>query len=238
MSFLGLGLPVAALSSDAAGAVEAHRGKVLVKSDSGWDALGTDALEAGDVIRTGKDGEIILKFPGESRVRLAANSQLQVTSVSDKGASVLLERGRVLGNAHSALNVATCRTSTRASEGEFVLETTADGTKLNVLDGNAQMTSENEIALGDVETLPEGVEASELAGMDGVGDIQVEGQVAANASEGNGQDEGDEEEDDDDDKTAWALGGASALIIAGVFFAMSGDGDDDERVGTPSPNLP
>lgn len=228
LSFLSLGFPAAALSADAQqeqGQVEASKGKVLYQTDSGWNAVSVGSIAEGSLLRTGGDGETILRF-GNSRVRVSANTQLKVVDVNDTGASLLLERGRVLGKADGSLVIETHRTTTQASQGEFVLQTTSTGTELNVLDGDATLKSDSELSNPALDTLPEGVETTELSQLDGLGDIQQEGVVAQT-------DDGEEEEEDN---TLLVAGVAGAVVVVTILLATGGD--DDEIVGNPSPNLP
>lgn len=245
MSFLSLGLPVAALSGDnALGQVEAKSGKVLYQSENGWSDLNSGDLAEGTLLRTGQDGEAVLVFPDSSRVRVSANSQVKIVKIADGRTSLKLERGRVLGKAEGALNIETHRTATNASAGEFVLETTATGTELNVLDGNAKLSSQKDLVNPSLENIPEDFDSEALTQLDGLADVQQEGEVAAVEAEAAAEQDEDEDDDDDgggvtgeEDNSIWAYVGAGT-IVAVVIFAVSGDDNDDEVAGSASPNLP
>ena len=179
MSFLSAGsLPVLAIGPDK-GNVESTSGQVLVWSESNsWEALASPELAEGDILRTGGDGQAIVRL-GPNRVRIAANTQLRIVSLEGKP-EVSLERGRLLGRAGDDLIVSTAKTKIKATTGEFVLETTPMGSALRVLSGDAQLQ-----AVSGESVKTEGVaKVSSLVGQESLttvgdlGNIQSVGEVA------------------------------------------------------------
>lgn len=167
MSFLmATGLPALALTPAAAlGNVESVSGQVVAQSDSrGWTDLQAGTLGSDSAVRTGADGQAIIAV-GQSRVRLAPNTEVRLVEGA-KGSELLLERGRLLGKTGDQLVVRTSKTRTTASKGDFVLETTAAGSRLQVLDGgNATLValSGTDIALPALAKLPSPASAPALA---------------------------------------------------------------------------
>lgn len=167
LSFMGLSFPALALQPDIVPAqVEASSGQVLERnSDATWSALSSSDLTPGQVIRTGQDGHVILGFPNGDRVRLAADSELKVMTSDDVSARVFLHRGKLLGHASSALSVETNKSQASASAGQFVIQTSATGAGLEVLDGNAKLVALNDAGntYPRLGSLPAGIDASKIA---------------------------------------------------------------------------
>lgn len=178
-SFLtATGLPVVALGADK-GNVESTSGQVLVWSDTNsWETLANIELEVGDIVRTGGDGQAIVRL-GENRVRVAANTQMRIDSLEGRPA-ITLERGRVLGRVEDGLTVSTAKTKTNASKGEFVLETTAAGSALRVLSGDArlQAVAGEAVTTDGLAQLPNAVGQESLTTIGDLGNIQSVGDVA------------------------------------------------------------
>lgn len=171
-------LPALALSADKSG-VESTSGQVLVWSDTNsWEALGNSELEVGDVVRTGGDGQAIVRL-GDSRVRVAANTQLRIVSLEGKP-EINLERGRLLGRVENGLTVSTAKTKTSATTGEFVLETTATGSALRVLSGNArlQALTEEAVKTDSLAQVADVAGQESLSTVGDLGNIQSVGDVA------------------------------------------------------------
>ena len=182
-SFLSAtGLPALALDGSK-GNVEASSGQVLVWSENNaWEALSGSAVEPGSLVRTGDDGQAIVRL-GQSRVRVAANTQLRIVSVDGKP-EVALERGRILGKADDGLLVSTAKSKTQATSGEFVLETTSTGSALRVLSGDARLSplggevvqSEGLSQLSNLVDQESLSKVGDLGGIQSVGDVALLGE--------------------------------------------------------------
>jgi hypothetical protein len=178
ISFLSAtGLPALALGPQA-GNVESTSGQVMIQSGAGWQNLQDDNIPAGCTVRTGEDGQVIVRL-GANRIRLAANTQLQVVSVGDQKAEVALRSGRVLGSAGDSLTVITDRSLAQASRGEFVLNSTSKGSELRVLSGDAKLKpiEGEKVSFGALGSLP-GKEAAQLATVGELGKVSSVGEVA------------------------------------------------------------
>lgn len=171
-------LPALAIGADK-GSVESTTGQVLVWSDdNSWESLSNAELEAGDIVRTGNDGQAIVRL-GDSRVRIAANTQVRVVSLEGRP-QVALERGRLLSRVENGLTVSTAKTTTNATRGEFVLETTATGSALRVLSGDARLqASDGETVKAEsLSKVPDTVDQKALLTVGNLGNIQSVGEVA------------------------------------------------------------
>lgn len=87
------------LISAQAGGVNAISGRVEVRSTSGadWQFLNvTDDLRAGDFVRTGRDGLVELLLNPGSFLRMAENSEFQLTNNSLEALEVRLGRGTAI----------------------------------------------------------------------------------------------------------------------------------------------
>lgn len=170
-AFATLAVPVAAMPASSQASLTAKGGKVLTKvADGRWNDVSSEILQAGAQVRTGTDGTAILRLSDDSIVRLAPNTQITVGQDS----AVVLERGRLLGSTDAGLRIDTSKTTTQASTGEFVVQTTSTGTELNVLSGNAKLNSK------DSEPVWYGIEnaAAEIFSTDTLSDVQIYGDVS------------------------------------------------------------
>lgn len=181
LSFLSAsGLPALAISGSK-GNVEATSGQVLVRTEgNAWAALTNAEIKPGDHIRTGKDGQAIVRL-GESRVRVAANSEVRIVAMDDSQTEVALERGRILGRAENALRVSTAKSETSATAGEFVLETTSSGSELRVLSGDARLQSLSSesvkvAGLGQLSAQESLSTVGDLGSVQSVGDVALLGE--------------------------------------------------------------
>ncbi len=175
--FAASGLPALALGP-VAGNVEAASGQVLVRAGQQWESLQGQDIPVGTTVRTGADGEAIVRV-GSSRLRVAANSEFRVVSVNDQQAEVALSRGRVLGRVGDRLVVTTDRSTTSASRGEFVLETTSEGSTLRVLSGDANLIAGDgeQVTFGALSAVasPDG---NSLSSVGSLGQVSAVGDVA------------------------------------------------------------
>lgn len=142
-AFAGTVLPVSAISESPTKASRVEgTGKVLVQRDGSWQPVSMDSLDGISRVRTGQDGIAVVSLADGSVIRLAANTQVDLSAGN---ATVKLERGRLLGKAGGAISVSTDRTLTKASKGEFVVFTSESGTKLEALSGNANLVAQGGI---------------------------------------------------------------------------------------------
>lgn len=218
-AFTSLGVPAAALSSESTPEVSAVNGKVLVKQDGGsWMAVDGGSVAAGSTLRTGQDGSVVVTI-GESTFRLAANTQVQL----DGDSVIKLDRGRLIGRANSDLQVETDRTSTTATQGEFVVQTSAEGTGLDVLSGNAKLAAKDDVAV-EFGAATGDVDADALSD-DGLASLQSHGDVALldDQWKGKWKGKGGGARSDDDDE---AVGGSQQT---------SPDGDVRRPIRRPAP---
>lgn len=246
-AFASIAVPVAALPASGQASLTAKGGKVLAKqADGQWNDISESSLRAGDQVRTGTDGTAILRL-NDSIVRLGPNSQVTL-GAAETGVSVVLERGRLLGSTSSSLQVETAKTLTKANAGEFVVETTATGTGLNVLSGNARLLSKSSepVTFGFEEA------AAEIFATDNLSEEQFYGVLALSEDAATepetpvlvAQDDGDDDEGGDDggdgddgegggggNAALWTIVGAGGL--AALLIALS-EGDEEN----PSPSLP
>lgn len=176
-SFLSAtGLPALALGGG--GNVESSTGQVLVRSEDGWQALQGRNIPLGTMIRTGDDGQATLRVGG-NLLRVAPNSEFCVVAAADGAAEVALGRGRVLGRVDENLVVSTERSTTRASRGEFLVETSAKGSALRVLSGDARLQAKpgGEVAFGGVPAVA-AEDANILSSVAGLGKVSAVGDIA------------------------------------------------------------
>lgn len=171
-AFAGTVLPVSALSESS---VKVSRvegtGKVLVQRDGSWQPVSADSLNGISQVRTGKDGVAVVFLEDGSAVRLAANTQV---SLNADNATVKLERGRLLGKAGDSFSVSTDRTLTKASKSEFVVFTSEDGTKLEVLSGNAKLIAQDgTVRSADSNVAPEVFQGDNLDRSQYHGDVSM-----------------------------------------------------------------
>lgn len=181
VSFLSAtGLPALAISGNK-GNVEATSGQVLVRTEGNtWTALTDAEIKPGAHIRTGGDGQAIVRL-GDSRLRVAANSEVRIVAMNDNQSEVALERGRILGRAENNLLVSTAKSQASATTGEFVLETTPSGSELRVLSGNARLHSLSSedvkvAALGQVSNQESLSTVGDLGSVQSVGDVAMLGE--------------------------------------------------------------
>lgn len=209
-----MAVPVAALPGDKA-ALVSSKGRVLTKVDGKWTE-GKGALSKGAQIRTAADSSATISLPNGSVVRLAPNSEVAIADVTDKGVVLDLSRGRVIGQAKEGLQVRTEKTVTSATTGEFVVNTTEQGTQMEVLSGNASLKS-----LGGAKV----TYAKKI----------VEGKIVA-------QEEGDKTDLEDGtvvkskNKGIWLVAAGGVLVLAGIIVIASQDGEGKPPV--PSPSTP
>jgi hypothetical protein len=201
-----LAIPAAAVIEDQQADLLATRGKVLTRTagSQSWSDTVTAELQVGDSVRTGLDGEVVLTLPGNGRLRLAPQTEVSVTEWGSDKTIIQLERGRVLGAADGNVSVKTPKTVTRASTGSFVVATSAQGTALEVLSGNAALTP---IEGGAVQYAgvagPYSANADQVLANDGLNSRQFYGEVALLADQWKGQWKGKGEgtRSDDDEES-------------------------------------
>ncbi len=108
-------------------------------------ALGQDLL-GGDLVRTGPNGLLGLRFADRTVMRLHPNSELVVRSASASSAELGLNAGALWGRAQrgSAAVTVTTPTAAAAIRGtDWALEIEADGgTRLSVFDGAVRLSNE------------------------------------------------------------------------------------------------
>lgn len=138
-AFSLLAVPVSAMPGSSSSLLTSS-GRVLSQQGGSWTE-GVNEITSGTRIRTAADGQAVVSLPNGSLVRLAPMSEVAFETISDNGVVVRLERGRVIGHAGSGLKVKTDRTVTQASVGEFVVNTSSQGTQLDVLAGDAALSA-------------------------------------------------------------------------------------------------
>jgi len=103
-----------------------------------------EALAYGQNVQTGSQSGLTLSFPDGSRVRVSPDSEFRMVTENGKSKLYLLT-GKALASASGELWIKTYRTSAMARTGEFVLTTAPAGTDLQVLSGDAQMVSPDQV---------------------------------------------------------------------------------------------
>ncbi len=114
-------------------------------------ALGQD-LVGGDLVRTGPNGLLGLRFADRTVMRLHPNSELEIRSVSASSAALGLNAGALWGRAQrgaASVSVSTPTAAAAIRGTDWALEVEADGaTRLSVYDGAVLLSNE----FGAVET--------------------------------------------------------------------------------------
>ena len=142
-AFTSLAVPVYAVPSAGSSAlVEKSWGEV--HSQSGNIASGQQ-ITYGETVRTGVHSGVTLVLPSGSRYRVAPGSEFRIQQNEKSKASLHLMEGKVIASANGPTQVTTMNSDAVATEGEFVLSTSSDGADLQVLSGDAKMTSPEKI---------------------------------------------------------------------------------------------
>ena len=143
-AFTSLAVPVYALPHPESSTVVVEKSWGEVQTPSG-NIGGGDSIAYGETIRTGSKAGLTLLLPSGSRYRVSPDSEFRINANETAGASLHLMAGKVLASANGPVQVTTVQTDAVATKGEFVLSANAAGTDLQVLSGDAKMTSSEEI---------------------------------------------------------------------------------------------
>lgn len=118
-------------------------GNVLVESGGAKSTAAVGAhIGASDRLVSGDDGSAILGFGADSRVTLAPNTSVQVTSVDATGVKLSLENGRVKATVRSGgpgLGVTAGGRTVTASDADFSVARTVDGVGVETSRGRVEV---------------------------------------------------------------------------------------------------
>lgn len=269
-AFLNLGLPALAdIGGTTAGpTVSAQSGRVLQSSAGGWAELGHAPLKAGDKLRTPVGSQATFRFPDGTRVRMGPSTDLRIVSADSQGTRLALHRGKILGATGSRLQVATERSLTSATQGDFVVKTTAAGADLAVVSGDASLeASPTPVQLAEFQNLAmsdqkgkkgQGVRQDSTREAVGGQETRPSRQVQSpppppvqtpqaqpapqqNTTQQPPQEQQQVAQDGEDGEgTNWLVPSLLGLLgVTGIVLALNGDDDTEPfNVQVPSPSLP
>ena len=143
-AFTSLAVPVYAVPHNESSMVVVEKSWGEVQAPSG-NIGGGDSVAYGETIRTESKAGLTLLLPSGSRYRVSPESEFRIDANETAEASLHLVAGKVLASANGPVQVTTAQTDAVATKGEFVLSASAAGADLQVLSGDAKMTSSEEI---------------------------------------------------------------------------------------------
>lgn len=210
-AFTFLAVPVAALPAGATSVVSST-GRVMTKLDGKWTE-GASQLGKGAQIKTAADSSATISLPDGSMVRLAPNSEIAIADITDKGVVVDLSNGQVLGQPGQGLQVRTGNSVTNATTGEFIVNASGESTQMEVLSGNASVTSLDNSEVVYSNQVVEGKTVAQEAG----DETDLEEGTVVKGKNG-----------------TWLVVAGGILVVAIIVIIASSDGEGDPPFPSPS----
>lgn len=203
------------------------KGQVESRSGAGSWHAGAGSLSDGASVRTGTGAGALMTLPGQVRLRMDQNTQLQFAQIGQNSLQLKLQSGRVFAfmpeKGSPSLVIDGGSGAVQASKGSFVMKTVNHDIKLHVLTGNAQMQGDHVT----IEQMPQLQPAPHSwvqvpAGFQAMASVPT--QVAQNEDKNEDPDADTKDSNTSENNNAilWGVLGGGALI--GIIIGLGGSG--------------